>query len=324
MDRNPPLLTARELHGERGETPPSRSGLALGAAVALCRVQSIAHRTLECSHAFCARLLLSGQRFSGALFSDALRGEEKSQLTVRIYDFYPGYKSVGDTLYRWEQVWFERRMPKPPARVLVGASGTGREAIALAVAGYRVVAFEPAPEFVEESKRRLRGRAPVMRLSYEQLSALVLDGVEIAGIGETGGELRDARFDAVILGCGSLTHVLDIHEQRRLLRALHLLCPTGPIFASFFCEDESSPRPASEGRAARFGRSIGRAIARRRGISLSSSDRLGYRAHSGFAYTFTKREIEELARIVDRRVAWEDGEMRAPNYATFLAAGAGT
>ena len=39
-------------------------------------------------------------------------------------------------------------------------------------------------------------------------------------------------YAAIVLGWGSLTHVLDPSARRRLLRACDRLCPTGPIVAS--------------------------------------------------------------------------------------------
>jgi hypothetical protein len=129
---------------------------------------------------------------------------------------------------------------------------------------------------------------------------------------------RGARYDAVILGSGSMTHVLDPHEQERVLRSMCRLCPHGPILASFFCEPEEAP--VRTGRATRLGRSIGRALARLRSMPPSHSDRLSYRAHSGFAYTFTPRELEQLASAIGRPLAWEndDDQLRPFHYATFL------
>jgi len=292
----------------RGESP---SGLALAAAVAWCRIQSLAARAAV-GHAFLRRLLDSGERLTGALFCEALRIDEKSRLTVCIYDFYPDYKRVDASLNSWEEAWFEKRMPRPPARILVGACGSGREAVALVERGYAVDALEPAPEFAPQARRRLGPATRVMQLTYEQLSAAVLTGG--AGAAE---ELRAARYDAVLLGYGSLAHVLDVREQRRLLRALDLLCPAGPILATFLCGADSS-EPARTGRAERLGGRIGRGLARLRRLPPGGSNRLSYRPRRGFAYTFTRREIEELAGTVGRPVAWECGTVQPSHCATFL------
>ena len=47
-------------------------------------------------------------------------------------------------LFDWEERAVERFFPRPPARVLVGGAGGGREAFALHEKGYTVVAFDPA------------------------------------------------------------------------------------------------------------------------------------------------------------------------------------
>jgi hypothetical protein len=317
MDHGAPLLSRPGVDRVGRETPQApRFRFVLACAVVGCKIQALLFRAVQGTHAFGLRVAASGQRLFGAMCAEALTLEEKGLLTVRIYDYLPVYRTIGDALHSWEEPWFASRLPMPPARVLVGACGTGREAVALAGRGFRVHAFEPAPEFVAESRRRLGPRAEVVRLSYEELNAIVLDGASLPA-----SELRDARYDAIILGSGSLTHVLDPREQERLLRSLSILCPQGPILASFFCDEESAGDAVSIGRAARVGRRIGRTIAKWRGLRAGSSTRLSYRAHSGFAYTFTPREIELLAQKIGRELAWEQGKMQPFHYATFLPPG---
>lgn len=314
MDKIAPVLMAppsAEI-GDLPLPPERRPGLVLSALLSLYGVESLCYRGLQATHRFGTRLHHSAQRVVAGLCAEALSTEEKSLLTVRIYDAFPDYFEVGDTLYAWEEPWFAARLPPAPARVLVGACGTGREAVALADRGYRVDAVEPAPDFVVESRRRLGGRGQVFRASYEQLSALLLDRPDSGS-----NPLQRTRYDAVILGSGSLTHVLEPMEQRRLMRALSQLCPQGPILASFFCDpDDALPPP--EGHALRLGRRLGRLVARARRLRSAPSPRLSYRPHSGFAYTYTPREIERLARSVGREVAWEHGNMQPFHYATLL------
>jgi hypothetical protein len=50
-------------------------------------------------------------------------------------------------------------------------------------------------------------------------------------------------------------------------------------------------------------------------------DHVGYKAHSGFAYTYTEREIEALGEHSGRGVAWERQAGRPSHYATFLPPG---
>ena len=291
--------------------PAARPGLVLWLLIALYGTESLFFRAVEACHRFGRRVHDAAQRVFSGLAAESLTTAEKSLLTVRIYDASPDYRSIGDTLYAWEEPWFGARLPAAPAYVLVGACGTGREAVALARRGYRVDAIEPAPEFVLESRRRLGDRGRVFRASYEQLSALVLDTPE--GVNP----LQRTRYDAAILGGGSLTHVLEPREQERTLRAVAQLCPNGPILASFFC-DADDAAPPRVGRAVRLGHRLGRFIARLRRLPGPPSERLSYRAHSGFAYTYTPREVERLGRAVGREVAWEHGNMRPFHYVTFL------
>jgi SAM-dependent methyltransferase len=279
----------------------------LAAAIAWCRAEARLRRGIGPRP-----VLDSVRRLSDAALSAALSREEKSLLTLGIYDASPIYAALADELFAIEQSLFARELPQPPARVLVGGCGAGREAIVLTALGHRVAAFDPAPAFVAESRRRLPMAVPVVQLSYEGLSAAVLDAEVPAG-------LARERFDAVVLGCGSLSHVLDPGEQRRLFQALVQLCPSGPIIGSFLWTPDDAVAAQLVGRAARWGRHIGRALGRLRGYADDASPHLSYQAERGFAYTFTQREIEQLARGIGRRVVWEPDGQRASLYASFLA-----
>jgi hypothetical protein len=274
-------------------------------------------RAVQGASEFLTGLLDSFQRFSGAFLAFALTADEKSRLTVRIYRSHPGYMKIANRLYVWEQTWFQRRLPRPPAGILVGACGTGREAVALTEQGFHVDAFDPASEFVAESRRRLGHRARVWKFSYEDLSAFVLEGSSIP----EPGSVSLSRYDAVLLGCGSLTHVLDPTEQVRLLRSLDILCPHGPILASFLCADEVPTEPRL-GRAARLGLAMGRKVAKLRGIPSEDSPRESYAQYTGFAHTFSPHEIETLGRAINRQVEWEPDETEG-GHATFLPCNTG-
>ncbi len=295
------LLYGRPRTVEPAPQAPRVSRLVVGLAVATSRAQAWFVQATQRKFGRLARLGESAQRMFGAVCAEALNGAEKSHLTIRIYDFFPGYyRTMTDQLHPWEEPWFSGRLPPPPARVLVGASGVGREAIVLARRGFRVDAFDPAPDFAAASARALGEGARVFELSYEDLSAIMLEGRQVAG-----SELAAARYDAVVLGSGSLTHVLDPREQERLLRSSALLCPRGPILASFFGTAEDPPPPQRTGHAVRLGRHLGRMIAALRRMPPAGSDRLSYRPHSGFAYAYTRQEIERLAAAIGRETTWE-------------------
>ena len=113
-----------------------------------------------------------------------------------------------------------------PIRVLLADDQTLiRESLRLSFteAGYDVVALEPSERAAQHCERRLEPGSTVLRGSYRDLVATVLDGVPSRL------ELSSAdRFDAVLLGWGSFGHVLREEERLRLLEACDVLCPDGP------------------------------------------------------------------------------------------------
>ncbi|MGZ4337985.1 MAG: class I SAM-dependent methyltransferase, partial [Gaiellaceae bacterium] len=249
-------------------------------------------------------------RLTGAFMSAALTAAEKSDFGIRLYDASPAYR--GTALLPWEPAWFSRRLPPAPARILVGACGAGREVLALTAAGYTVDAFEPARTLFRAARTRVADKARVCSFRYEDLSAAVLDETRNAAT-----ELASQRYDGVLLGWGSLTHVLDETERLRLMRALDRLCPRGPLLASFWCDNAAVAAPIV-GRAERYATAGGRALARLRKLPVVASRRETFTLHAGFAYRFTKNEIEALARSIDRELLWDDDDTDYP-HATFVA-----
>jgi hypothetical protein len=112
--------------------------------------------------------------------------------------------------------------------------------------------------------------------------------------------LSHRAYDAVILGWGSLTHVLEDAERRALLRACDQLVGNGPILASFWLGRQAAIRS----RALTLGAAMGRRLAALRGISASVPPGQVFRTHAGFAHEFTLEEIEALAADCGRRVRW--------------------
>jgi hypothetical protein len=165
---------------------------------------------------------------TGAILNRLLRDTEKEALSIDLYDASFRPDNDHDGLYEWEQQWFERRLPAPPASILIGAAGAGREASALRKLGYHVHAFEPSASAFQLCQSEL-GLESVDQASYEDLVATVLRGKST--------RLRlpsEATFDAVLLGWGSFGHVLQRDDRLELLRACDHLAPHGPILLSIF------------------------------------------------------------------------------------------
>jgi hypothetical protein len=238
-------------------------------------------------------------RFATSFVSEALTEEEKSWLTIRLYGSSAAW--LRSDLFAWEKTWYQRRLPLMPARVLVGACGAGREPLALLDAGYCVDAFEPAPALVAVCRERLAGRARVFAFRYQDLSACVLDRRPGSGC-----EVAAERYDAVLFGWGSLSHVGSAAERERLLRAVDRLCPGGPILASFWRADEPSPFAVIPyGRAARLGGALGKTVRQARRLPHGEASHELFAPNVGFGYALTLKEVQGWATLLCRGLAWD-------------------
>jgi hypothetical protein len=173
--------------------------------------------------------------WTGAVLNGLLRDVEKEALSIDLYDASFRPDNDHDGLYEWEQHWFERRLPAPPASILIGAAGAGREASALRELGYHVHAFEPSASAFQLCQTKV-GSEFVEQASYEDLIATALHG--------DSGRLRfgsETRFDAVLLGWGSFGHVLQRADRLELLRACDRIAPHGPILLSIFEPNAKAP-----------------------------------------------------------------------------------
>lgn len=195
------------------------------------------------------------------------------------------YESQG--LFDWERAAVLDHFPRPPARVLVGGAGAGREMLALAALGYGVAGFDPSPAMLDALRHRLGESgvaAPVALGGYEDL-------VTAFGFAPAPPEwhalLEAAPYDAVIVGGGSLSYIVEARVREQLLSTLARLCPVGPVLASFL---EREPP---------VGRSLWLAAIVRRLLRLAPGarppapgDRLG---EFGFEHAFDAGEIAALA-----------------------------
>ena len=172
----------------------------------------------------------------GTALRSLLSNADKEALSIALYDESFNPDTDLDGLYPWERRWYVRRLPAPPARILLGAAGSGREAVVLERFGYTVVALEPSKRAAAHCRSMLGPDSTVLRASYGDLTAAVLDDVD-SGLALT----RHDRFDAVLLGWGSFGHVLRREDRFRLLRACHALCPAGPILLSVFVPPRAPP-----------------------------------------------------------------------------------
>jgi hypothetical protein len=249
---------------------------------------------------FVERLRLGARNVLQAYLANVMTPEEMTSLTVVLYRswFSPKRDSAG--LFDWEREWISYWLPTPPARILVGAAGTGREVGYLLEAGYLVDAFEPVDHAYRTCVATVAGRGRVFQSTYGDF----VRGEECGEL-EFGRYLRGVRYDAILLGWGSLSHVFGLDERRRLLQSCVRIAPEGPILASFHTRPEcASGGVVGAGLAERLGRALGELHASSRGVTIVPEP-VQFWSHLGVTYAFTSSEIEELGANVGRKVSWE-------------------
>lgn len=214
---------------------------------------------------------------------------EQEQMTLTLYartqTYGPGGSAFDGGLFPWEEAVFSGPDWPGLGRVLVGAAGAGREALALARRGYEVTAFEPCASLAAQG-HRLAMDTPGLRFLTGSYADMV------AAAAGHGGPLADLAgpFDAVVLGWGGLSHVLAPAAREALLRAACALAPGGPVLASFLV---AWPRGAAETRA--------RNALRR--VFGASAEAPYFSPDAGFFHLFTAAEIAALAAAADCSVS---------------------
>ncbi|MDW8364130.1 MAG: hypothetical protein RMK74_17205, partial [Myxococcales bacterium] len=177
---------------------------------------------------FVRRGLDASRQAIGALVVTAGGSELPARITRAVYrrNRRPFARERG--LFPWERAMFARWLPPPPARLLVGGAGWGRECAALCAMGYEVVAFDPAVRAAVGDP--FRAQCESYLGGYEDLAASVLDGAD----GPLAAVCRSGPYAAFVFGWTSLSHLLRPGDRMRAVRAAAVLCPSGPLLASFF------------------------------------------------------------------------------------------
>ena len=248
------------------------------------------------------RAISATEAAASGFLAVAVPREEQSGLSLAVYDAIYGESSG---LFLWEREWFERRLPSAPARVLVAAAGLGREVGPLLERGYEVDAFEPVSRMATQCRVRLGDRGVVADATFEAVSSAILDGKD-----GPAAVFRGRRYDAVLLGFGSFSHVLEDEARLRTLLAFSRLCPTGPLLVSFVLRSARS----GDSRALGWGQAVGRFFG-----GVVEEGRF-FNSGSGFSHGFSREEIARLAERIDRRIEWDCGEsVRSYPHVTLLA-----
>ena len=250
------------------------------------RIVDQAYRTFEGAR---RELVLS-------LASDRLLASYNDFIYGRSQRYHPASTQYLTGLHSWEESAIAAHFPAPPARILVGAAGGGREAFALVERGYVVAAFEPSPLADRMSAAcDAGGRVEAYRGRYEDLPIVRTT---------TGQEVdlsRATRFDAGILGWGSFSHLPSDQARVGALQACAALV-NGPLLVSFF----GWLRPATPVAATGLRRRLLSRVGERRPGSLFSVEEGLYRQ-------LTEDEMREMAACSGLEVAAIDMHADWPN-----------
>lgn len=252
------------------------------------------------THCAFTRRLGWAQQFVDGLSTRALTIEERSALTLRLYGRRSDYGREG--LFDWEEQWYDNALPPAPAKVLVGGCGSGREVEALLKRGYKVYASEPAPQLYNTARRKLADSATIWRLSYEHWANGAQERDAVRALEEL---QQSAPFDAVVLGWGSLSHVLDERMSKLLFRQLSTLCPKGPFLASLAVGAHWQPSASVHKRR---GQELGQTIARLRQGTPVNRDGDTFLSHVGMIHHYALEDLKDLAAVSGRRVRLSDDE----------------
>jgi hypothetical protein len=146
--------------------------------------------------------------------------------------YRPGSDVFRDDLFPWEREAVKAWFPAPPATVLIGGAGGGREALALARRGYAVTTFDPALGLVASFEQHHSDAThPIAAFAgrYEDLPLVrdPRDGAAAVDLSQRG------RFDAAIFGWASYSNLRSETTRVAALRAMGRLT-AGPMLLSYF------------------------------------------------------------------------------------------
>lgn len=167
--------------------------------------------------------------------------------------------------------------------------GDGRELLALSKQAYTLCAFGPLSISAKCAQISIpkENLLAFSNATYEDLVKCKLKKIE-----------SFAPYNAVILGWGSISHILDHKMQKLLLEKVRKLCPSDPILVSWLKEIYAGPKTK-----------IFRSVLKH--IGLKASDRDHYSFQKGFWHTFTCDEIFDLANSAGNFIVFYDDDEKS-------------
>jgi hypothetical protein len=203
-------------------------------------------------------------------------------------DYKPGARPFEEGLHDWESATLDSPLFPRRGHVLLGGAGGGRELRTLLQRGFTVTAFEPSTMWT--SALEVAGnRAAVLCGSYSDFVRAVTNGDGPLQ------EIAKQRFDAIVLGWGSICHI-TADELQELFVALRKVGPRAPVLLSFQLE---SPPHRFTPLKARLHK-----VLQRLGAPGEPCPRgLIFTRRAGFMYQFTTPTLYEIAATTGYTVA---------------------
>jgi hypothetical protein len=196
----------------------------------------------------------------------------------RDVSYHPETPAFRRGLFAWEERAIATYFPRPPARVLIGGAGGGREVLALVEKGYEVTAFEPSAPLAAAMSCHFAERSNIKayRARYEDMPHLFPARPDAPSTTLEAGP----HFGAAVLGWGSYSHLRTEAQRIRTLSSFARYV-RGPILVSF------SKGPEKQAHPGRF-RSLVRKLLKR-----GSND--FFSVYSGFTHNVSGAELEAVA-----------------------------
>jgi hypothetical protein len=221
--------------------------------------------------------------------------EVRPLVNALIYDretkYLPGGRVFEAGLFEWErEAIHQMRLPKG-ASVLLGGAGAGRELVGLCRLGFSVAAFEPSPRLAA-ALRGVATQQPHATVEYGSYSDLVLYAER--GTGRLA-PLLARRFDGVILGWGSFSHLLTNLERSAVLAAIRAIAPEARVLLSHLPPPPERARPSAPRRAVR-------ALLRRLASAERAEPATGFLPEGGFYIGLTRDDVVRTAAEVGYRI----------------------
>jgi len=231
------------------------------------------------------RFLTELSAFFNGFWLGLMDREDLDLIDETYYDQKPNYVDEAyntSGLRDWEEQMIDEHFP-PSGRVVVTATGGGREVVALLDLGYDAVGYEPNTQLVDAASGLLERRGHRGRVHVVERDAFPPDA---------------GRCDAVIVGWGSYMLIPGRGRRIDFLRAARGVLPAGaPILLSFFTRSPETGNFATIARVA----NVVRVLRRRPRVDVG--DVLG----PNYTHYFTRAEIaSELEAAGFRLIAYDE------------------